>query len=174
MNYTIIVGTHRDNSNSRKVGNFYKTLLEEKGIESQIIDMKDLPKDFIYSNMFGKRTDEFQKYQDIINTTNKFVFIIPEYNGSFPGILKTFIDSCDFPSSFEGKKSCLVGLSAGQFGNLRGLEHFTGVANYVKMDVCHSKMYLPGIDKDINDNGEISNPTLVGLINSQIEEFIKF
>ena len=174
MNYTIIAGTNRPESNSLILAKYYKNKFSEKGIDCNIIDLQDLPADFITSNMYGKRTDEFQKIQDVVSKTDKFLFVIPEYNGSFPGVLKAFIDACTFPESFEGKKCALVGLSAGKFGNLRGLEHFTGVANYVKMDVCHNKMYLPGIGNDINNDGEINTPIHVSLIENQIEGFIGF
>jgi len=174
MNYTIVSGTNRPDSNSLILAKFYQNKFSEKGTDCNIIDLQDLPDDFISSNMYGKRTDEFQKIQDIVSNTSKFLFVIPEYNGSFPGILKAFIDACTFPESFEGKKCAMVGLSAGKFGNLRGIEHFTGVANYIKMDVYHNKMYLPGIGNDINDDGEINTPQHVALIENQIKGFINF
>lgn len=174
MNYTIISGTNRPDSNSLILANYYKKKFSEKNVNCEIVDLKDLPNDFTTSNMYGKRTDEFQKTQDVISKSDKLFFVIAEYNGSFPGVLKAFIDSCDFPESFAGKKCGMVGLSAGKFGNLRGLEHFTGVANYIKMDVYHNKMYLPGIENDINDDGEINTPQHVALIESQIEGFINF
>ena len=174
MNYTIVVGTHRINSNSEKVANYYQNKLLLKNIDSTIIKLRDLPSDFVFSDTFGKRSNAFNYFQNIVSQTNKFIFIIPEYNGSFPGVLKAFIDACDFPNSFLEKKACLVGLSSGQFGNLRGLEHFTGVANYVKMNVHYNKMYLAGVQKDLEENGEINNPFLIDLIDNQITAFIEF
>lgn len=174
MNYTIISGTNRSGSNSLILSKYYKSVFEDKGIEANLIDLQDLPHDFILSDMYGKRSDEFQKIQNIVTKTDKFLFVIPEYNGSFPGVLKAFIDACSFPESFANKKSALVGLSAGKFGNLRGLSHFSGVANYIKMDVYHNKMYLPAIGDDINDDGKINTPQHVSLIEGQIEGFINF
>ena len=174
MNYTIISGTNRPNSNSLILAKFYKDKFAEKGVECNLVDLQDLPADFTTSNMYGNRTNEFQKLQDVISESDKFFFVIPEYNGSFPGVLKAFIDACKFPESFAGKKCGLVGLSSGKFGNLRGLEHFSGVANYIKMDVYNNKMYLPGIDSDINDDGEINTPHHVELIEKQIDGFIEF
>ena len=42
-----------------------------------------------------------------MSQSEKFVFIVPEYNGSFPGVLKTFIDGLAFPDTFEQKKNVL-------------------------------------------------------------------
>ena len=174
MNYTIISGTNRPDSNSLILANYYKNKFSDKNISCELIDLQELPIDFTFSNMFGKRTEGFQNIQDVVSKTDKFIFVIPEYNGSFPGVLKSFIDACVFPESFENKKCALVGLSAGKFGNLRGLEHFSGIANYIKMDVFHNKMYLPGISNDINDDGEINTPQHVSFIENQIEGFINF
>lgn len=146
----------------------------EYGLSCNLLNLQDLPDNIIVSDMYGERSREFQKIQDVVTRTDKFIFIIPEYNGSFPGVLKVFIDSCDFPQSFAKKKCTLVGLSAGKFGNLRGLSHFSGIANYVKMDVYHNKMYLPEIDNDIADDGIINDPEHIALIESQIEGFIEF
>jgi len=174
MNYTIVAGTNRIGSNSLIIAKYYKSKFLEKGINCNLINLQDLPEKLIFSDMYGKRTEEFQKIQDAVTSSDKFIFIIPEYNGSFPGILKTFIDACTFPESYAGKKCVLVGLSSGKFGNLRGVEHFVGVANYIKMNVCCNKMYLSSIEKELNEAKEIHNEKLVLMIEEQIEEFINF
>ena len=173
-NYLVIIGTNRPNSVSSKVGAFYEEKLVSEGREVKLLSLLDLPHDFIFANAYGKKHEGFVKFQEMVSWADKIVFVIAEYNGSFPGALKAFIDCCEFPESFAGKKCCLVGLSAGQFGNLRGLEHFSGVANYIKMDVYHDKMYLPGVAKDLADDGMINTPKLVERIEKQISGFIKF
>ena len=147
MNYTIVIGTNRPNSKSAIIGGIYEKMLKERGITPCIINLDELPHDFLFSNMYGKKNEDFAAIQENVFETDKFFFIIPEYNGSFPGVLKAFIDGCKFPESFSGKKCCLTGLSEGQFGNVRGLEHFTGIANYIKMDVFHVKLYFMGIER---------------------------
>ena len=174
MNYTIISGTNRPKSNSLIISNHYHKLFLEKNENCEIIDLEKLPHSFIYTDMYGKRSPEFQRIQEIVNKTDKFIFVIPEYNGSFPGVLKAFIDACQFPQSFAGKKCMLSGISSGKFGNLRGLSHFSGIANYIKMDVYHNKIYLPGIENEINENGELKNEQNRLLIQKQIEGFINF
>ena len=174
MNYTIISGTNRPVSNSLIISKHYKSVFKEIGIECKLIDLQDLPADFTSSNMYGKRTDKFQQIQDVITSTDKFIFVIPEYNGSFPGVLKAFIDSCSFPESFADKKCALTGLSAGKFGNLRGVSHFSGIANYIKMDVYHNKIYLPAVMNSLNETGEITSVEDIPRIKEQVEGFINF
>ena len=91
---TIIAGTNRKNSKSRFVSNIYQEILADLGEVSTILDLANMPSDFIVSALYensGKNSD-FNKYRRIIEESSKFVFIVPEYNGSFPGVLKAFID----------------------------------------------------------------------------------
>ena len=97
---TIISCTNREGSNTLKLANYYHKELAAKGFKSELFSLQDLPDNFMVSDMYGKRSEDFQRIQDKISATTKFIFVIPEYNGSFPGIIKLFIDACTFPESF--------------------------------------------------------------------------
>lgn len=101
---SIIAGTNRHDSKTLLIAKFYQHLLTQRGVEANLISLTDLPDNMIKSDLYGRRSEQFQKIQDLVSATQKFVFVIPEYNGSFPGVLKTFIDGCKFPESFSGKK----------------------------------------------------------------------
>jgi len=91
---TIVSGTNRPNSNTLKVSRYYLRALQQLGQEAQLFSLESLPENIITSDLYGKRSAEFEPIQELVANTDKFMFIIPEYNGSFPGVLKTFIDAC--------------------------------------------------------------------------------
>jgi chromate reductase len=124
---TIISSTNRPGSSTLKLAEYYKKQLAAKGLETGLLSLTQLPSNIVETDLYGKRSEAFTAIQNIITATDKFLFIIPEYNGSYPGILKVFIDACSFPESFYDKKAALVGLSSGKYGNIRGIDHFTGV-----------------------------------------------
>src|SRR5690606_37374919 len=101
----IISGTNRERSNSLKIAKYYQQELERKGEKWDILSLTELPADIISSDLYGKRSEAFKPIQEIVSNTKNFVFVIPEYNGSFPGVLKTFVDACAFPASFYHKKA---------------------------------------------------------------------
>src|SRR5690606_19694238 len=105
----------------------------------------------------GMKTESYQKLINWFVTNNhKFIFVVPEYNGSFPGILKLFLDS--IPTKFwADKKACLVGVSDGRAGNLRGMEHLTGILQYLKMHVFYNKLPISLINKVMNEHGVFVN-----------------
>ena len=147
---TIISGTNREGSNTLKLAEYYHRQLSEKGFDSEILSLCELPDDLINSDLYGKRSEAFQSIQERISVSSKFIFVIPEYNGSFPGVLKTFIDACSFPESFFGKKAALVGLSSGKYGNIRGIDHFTGICHYINMHVLPLRIHIPNIRKEFD------------------------
>src|SRR5947209_4647569 len=106
---TIISSTNRPGSSTLKLSEYYQKRLKEKGLEAGILSLTQLPANLIVSDLYGKRSAAFEPIQEIVTKTQKFLFVIPEYNGSFPGVLKTFIDACSFPESFYEKKAALVG-----------------------------------------------------------------
>ncbi|RZK00389.1 MAG: NADPH-dependent oxidoreductase [Flavobacterium sp.] len=148
----VIIGTNRKNSLSRKVGIYYQNLLQTLGQESQIIDLADLPEDFAFSALYHNsgKNDAFNQFQTIVDATQKFVFIVPEYNGSFPGVLKTFLDGLRYPDSFNYKKAALVGISSGVQGNAVGLGHLNDILSYMGTDVLGLRMKLGSIRSHFN------------------------
>ncbi len=171
---TIICGTNRPNSHSKKLATTYAQLLDNKGVACRLCLLEDLPHDFAFNEMYGKRSESMMllinKY---IKAASKLVFIVPEYNGSMPGVLKTFLDAMD-PKVFVGKKAALVGLSAGRAGNLRGLDDLTNVLHYLQVEVCHKKPKLSVFHEHIAEDGTLTNASYQTRLLEQIEYFLTF
>ena len=141
----IIAGTNREDSLSSEMSVLYQGLLKNHGIHSEIIDLRDLPEDFAFSALYKNsgKNSEFNPFRDIMAEADKFVFIVPEYNGGFPGVLKTFIDGLKFPETFTNKKCALVGISSGVQGAGLALSHLTDILNYCEsLRLCISAVNI--------------------------------
>jgi len=171
---TIISSTNRPGSSTLKLAQYYQNKLHEKGIEAGLLSLAELPPNIIQTDLYGQRSAEFMPIQDIVTKTQKFLFIIPEYNGSFPGVLKVFIDACSFPESFYEKKVALVGVSSGKYGNIRGIDHFTGICNYIHLHVMPLKIHIASIHKELGENGNLFKEDTLRFTNEQIDKFIRF
>jgi chromate reductase, NAD(P)H dehydrogenase (quinone) len=172
---TIVVGTNRAHSVSAKIAKYYQDLLNEQGAPNQILDLANLPPDFVFSALYennGKNTD-FNHYSNLVNQSEKFVFIVPEYNGSFPGVLKAFIDGLKFPDAVRGKKCALVGISSGMQGSIIAMSHLTDIFNYLGMHVMALKVKLAFI-KEHFDGQTISHELYARTIRQQAEQLIAF
>lgn len=171
---TIISGTNRSDSNTLKVAKYYQRQLDEKGLATTLLDLKELPPNFISTDLYGQKTEAFNKIQRLISQTDKFLFVIPEYNGSYPGVLKTFIDACAFPESFYEKKACLIGISTGKYGNVRGIEHFSGVCAYLHLNVMPLRLHIPNIKAELDENQALFLPETLKFTNQQMDKFIAY
>lgn len=171
---TIISGTNRPGSNTLKVAKYYQKVLSEKGLQANIFSLEQLPETLISSDLYGKRSPEFEPIQELMTNTSKFLFIIPEYNGSFPGVLKTFIDACQFPESFYDKKAALVGISSGKYGNIRGIDHFGGVCSYLHLNVLPLRIHISTIKMELNELEDFIKEDTIKFTNQQIDKFIAF
>jgi NAD(P)H-dependent FMN reductase len=171
---TIIAGTNRPNSNTLKIAKYYQNKLAEKGLQTNLLDLKDLPDNFIAEDLYGKKSEKFQNIQELVTNTSKFLFVIPEYNGSYPGVLKTFIDACAFPESFYDKKACLVGISSGKYGNIRGIEHFNGVCAYLHLNVMPLRIHISYIKNELDENGGLHLADTIKFTDQQIDKFLAY
>lgn len=171
---TIIAGTNRPNSNTLKIAKYYQKQLAKKGLSTTLLDLQHLPANFIAEDLYGTRSAAFEEIQDLVVKSSKFLFVIPEYNGSYPGILKTFIDACAFPESFYDKKACLVGISSGKYGNIRGVEHFSGVCAYLHLNVMPLRLHISHIKQELNENAELFLEDTLKFTDQQMDKFIAY
>ncbi|SFT01637.1 NAD(P)H-dependent FMN reductase [Sphingobacterium wenxiniae] len=170
----IIAGTNREDSNSLKIAKYYQQELEKKGGDWEVLSLTDLPSNIISTDLYGQRSEAFAPIQEKVSEAKSFVFVIPEYNGSFPGVLKTFVDACAFPASFYHKKAALVGVSSGKYGNIRGVDHFTGVCNYLRMHVLPLKIHIPLVIQELDEDGQMVDDLTKKFVQEQIEEIHRF
>lgn len=163
---TIISGTNRIDSLTEKVSAVYRSILRKKNINAQIFSLKNV--DVLHRNAAFLKIEK-----DILFPSQKFIFIIPEYNGTFPGVLKAMIDTSEIIKAWQGKKALLTGVSSGRAGNLRGLDHMAACLHYLKMNVHYNKLPISVINKIMDGKGNLDDGTLLA-IDQQLDEFLNF
>jgi chromate reductase len=165
--YTIISGTNRLDSHTEKVAFEYQKFLKERHIESSVFSLKNL-------EVLRKNAAFTALENKYLIPAKKFIIIIPEYNGTFPGVLKAMIDISDIKKVWWWKKALLTGISTGRAGNLRGMDHITASLQHMNVFVHPNKLPISSIDKVMDDDGIIHNEHTLQAINKQLDEFMKF
>ncbi|MDG1517753.1 MAG: NAD(P)H-dependent oxidoreductase [Flavobacteriales bacterium] len=166
---SIIAATNRKNNETLKIAKGYVELLKQEGASCQILDLSDLPKDFLFSALYGEKNEDFDRLvEQFIISVNKIVIVSPEYNGSFPGILKSFIEGWN-PKQTPGKWAALVGVASGRQGNARGMDDLTNILNYLNMNVIPIKPPVSQVFNVLNKEGEIIDEGVIKLMKQQIE-----
>ena len=165
--YTIVSGTNRPHSKTLKIATLYRRLLLERGQKVNLLSLEGL--DVLLRNPAWEAVE-----RALIIPVPRFIFISPEYNGSFPGVLKAMFDVSDIEKAWKGKHALLTGVSTGRAGNLRGMEHLTGILHYLKVTVHHNKLPISVVHTLLNPDGIVEDSLTLDTINRQLDEFMEF
>ena len=168
--YTIFSSSNRVDNKTKIFAELCRKALENQGVKANVCSLQQLPDDLSSVAMYDFNNSPVAEIvEKYLLPVDKLIFIIPEYNGSFPGILKLFIDAIH-PENFKNKKAALIGISSGRSGNIRGLDHLTNILNYLKVDVYHHKIPISSIDDIINE-GLVTDKQCIDGINELMENF---
>ncbi|MGA2030139.1 MAG: NAD(P)H-dependent oxidoreductase [Verrucomicrobiota bacterium] len=94
---TLIVGTNRPGSNTRKVASQLEEFYAELKVPFHILDLAKLTPKIFSPTSYAEKPKSFQPFATAILQSTGLHVITPEYNGSMPGVLKYFIDMLKFP-----------------------------------------------------------------------------
>ena len=164
--YLIISGTNRKDSFTLRIAKLYQTILKKKNIEAPVLSLIGL-------DLMDRNDAVVKLEKKYLLTAEKYIFISPEYNGSIPGVLKCLIDVSDVKKVWKGKKALLTGVSKGRAGNLRGMDHLTGIMHYVGTVVHPNKLPISIVDTLFKED-EMAHQETIKSINFQLDEFIHF
>lgn len=168
---TLVIGTDRNESYSGRVCRAYVELMREAGLDFQLLDLSTIPSDLFVPGSYGqKRTEAMVRLQETYFTpATCFVFFIPEYNGSFPGVLKWLVDSMDPRTALRNKRAALFGLSSGRSGALRALDQWVGIMHYLQVQVMPQLTAVPHIEKEWSADGDVPSEKLKTLMAEHVQ-----
>ncbi len=169
----IISGTNRPGSRSRAVSDLLQKLYEGQGEKAEVLDLVALP----WSELDGRHYDQvkpeaLRQFIERVNQADGLVMVVAEYNGSFPGALKHFIDHWEYPKSFEFRPVSFVGLG-GRFGGLRAVEHLQQVFGYRNAFVFPERIFIQNVWNVLKE-GNLEDPMVNDLLNKQVEGFVRY
>lgn len=172
---TIVSGTNRPRSTTRQIADLYASLLEAQGTDYQLLDLAQLPADFTATALYSQagKNPVFNELAALASGADKLVFIVPEYNYSYPGVLKAFIDGLPYPGGIRNKKAALVGLGAGAAGGAIALSHLTDVLHYLGTTVLANKPRLANIDQHFRE-GSFIKPLYQQMLEEQVVALLNF
>lgn len=170
--FSIISGTNRPDSNTLRVARFVESLFRQTGIEVELVNLENLPAEAFLPSAYEAKPDSLLAFFEPVLEADGLIFIIPEYNGSFPGVLKYYIDMLPFPRGMAGKPVTFVGLAAGEWGGMRPVEQMQQIAIYRKALVYPRSTYIRDVEDRIQ--GEVLDAETQSRLRDQGEGFIAF
>ena len=171
---TVISGTNRTGSVTAQVAAFVAEAYVDLGAEVGSLDLAELPLETLSPNAYVEKPARVLEFIDQILASSGLVVIVPEYNGSMPGVLKLFIDMLPFPESFEDRPVSYVGLAAGQFGGLRPVEHLQQVFGYRNALNFPRRVFIPAVGTVMKAAGGLPASDYASRLCEQAQAFLAY
>ena len=171
---TLLVGTNRPESNTRKVARQVEEIYAALKIPLRVLDLAHLPPEIFSPASYAVKPPSFAPFSDAVLKSSGLVVVSPEYNGGIPGVLKYFIDMLKFPESFSERPVCFIGVAAGIWGALRPVEQLQAIFGYRNAFLYPVRVFLPNVGELIDDAGKLKDAELVERLRTQAGGFVEF
>ncbi len=176
MNRSILViaGTNRPKSNAKRIGEALLANYRALSVPAELLSLQDLPAEAFLPEAYASKPASVQAIQQRVLGASGLHVVTPEYNGSFPGVLKYFIDLLKFPESFEKKPVAFVGEAAGTWGGLRAVEQLQMIFGYRNAHVLPDRVFIPQVNAKLDAEGNIVDADIAKRLKGQCEAFAAF
>ncbi|PYS55050.1 MAG: NADPH-dependent FMN reductase [Acidobacteria bacterium] len=167
LSIPVILGTTRKGRMSLHPAKLIVGQLQKRqGVTTELIDIADLhlPVDDAGEPVKDARFSAAMERADAI------VVVSPEYNHSFPGLLKHVLDSC--LKEYIHKAAGVVGVSAGVFGGTRVIEHLQPVLRELGLVSIFWDINFGGVEKVFDQNGQLLDQAYIRRTEKFLSELI--
>ena len=139
----------------------------EAGAEVTLIDLKDFPLPLFDQDLEAEQgmPENGKKLKKLFIDHDGLLIASPEYNGSFPAVLKNAIDWVSRPApgepslvAFRGKVATLMSASPGALGGLRGLVHVRSILSNIGVIVLPDQVAVAKAHEAFHADGSLKDP----------------
>lgn len=167
LSIPVILGTTRKGRRSAHAARFvHGELVKREGVDSDLIDIAELP---LPVDDAGEEIKD-PVFSEKMNHADGLVIVTPEYNHSFPGLLKHVLDSC--LEEYIHKAAGIVGVSAGPFGGTRVIENFLPVLRELGLMTIFTDVQFGKVHKVFDDSGKLLDEAFVRRTAKFLDELI--
>jgi NAD(P)H-dependent FMN reductase len=170
----IIAGTNRPNSNALKVARVLERHYAAAGVPTDLLNIEDLPCELFQGTVYKNKPPVMVALQERVIAAAGLHVVTPEYNGSFPGALKYFIDLLKYPDSFEHKPVAYVGEASGSWGGLRAVEQLQMVFGYRHAHSYPVRVFIAGVNKLFDQGGSLTDAEIDRRLADQAKGFAQY
>jgi NAD(P)H-dependent FMN reductase len=164
----VILGTSRQGRASEHAAHFVVDHVAKRAeIRTDLIDIRNIR---LSIDDAGESIKD-SKFSATVNEADALIFVVPEYNHSFPGLLKHVLDTN--LKEYIHKAAGVCGVSAGPFGGARMIQSLLPVLRELGMVTIFSDVYFGSAGKLFDPTtGEITDPAYAGRLDKFLNELV--
>jgi chromate reductase, NAD(P)H dehydrogenase (quinone) len=170
----LISGTNRPGSTTLLVSRRIEQLYREAQFRVELFSLEDLPPEMFRPEAYKAKPPALLAIQEKVLDAAGLHVVLPEYNGSFPGVLKYFIDLLKFPDSFERKPVAFVGVTSGSYGAMRAVEQMQMVFGYRNAHLYPERVFISGVSNKFTPDGAVNDAAIDERLSRQARGFAQF
>jgi NAD(P)H-dependent FMN reductase len=163
----ILLGTARQGRESEHVAQFVLEQTKKRaGVETQLIDVRTLP---MTLDDAGEQMKD-PKFSEMIDRCDGLIIVTPEYNHSFPGLLKHALDMN--LKEYIHKAVGICGVSAGPIGGARVIENLLPVMRELGLVTIFEDVNFGTVGKLFDETGKLLDDSYVRRVDKFLNELI--
>lgn len=170
----VIVGSLRRNSYSKAIAQAFSKLMPED-FSMEVVDIGDLP---IFNQDYDDDDNTPQSYtafREKIGGMDGFLFVTPEYNRSYPAVIKNALDVASRPygeNKWNSKPAAIISVSPGRLGAFGANHHLRQVMAFLNIYVMQQpEAYIGNVGEVVDENGNIKDDKTIGYLKSIAKAF---
>ncbi len=154
MHISVVLGTGRKGRQSEKVAlALYREFQKNTESTVEYVDVRECLTSWNTTRYDPEHDGEYSWYTSAMKSDG-FVFVIPEYNRSYPGEWKMLMDSLR-KDAFKDKVAGIVGVSSGVFGGARAIESAMLTLVNRGMYVMKDALHFPFVETHFDEKGDL-------------------
>lgn len=164
----VIIGTSRQGRLTEPAANFVFGQASKRGdIESELVDIRKIQ---LRNDDAGEAIKDSQ-FSDTVTRADGLILVVPEYNHSFPGLLKHVLDTN--LKEYIHKAVGVCGVSAGPFGGTRMIQSLVPVLRELGLVTIFWDIYFGMAGKLFDPiTGKITEPAYGGRVAKFLDELV--
>lgn len=163
----LILGTARQGRESEHAARFvFDRIKTRAGVETEFIDIRTLP---MKLDDAGEQMKD-PKFAATIDRCDGLIIVAPEYNHSFPGLLKHALDMN--LKEYIHKAVGICGVSAGIMGGSRMIENLLPVMRELGLVTIFEDVNFGSIGTLFDDHGKLLDETFIRRLDTFLNELI--
>jgi len=163
----LILGTARQGRESEHAARFvFERAKARAGVETEFIDVRTLP---MKLDDAGEQMKD-PKFAATIERCDGLIIVTPEYNHSFPGLLKHALDMC--LKEYIHKAVGICGVSAGAFGGSRVIESLLPVMRELGLVTIFEDVNFGKVGTLFDEHGQLLDENFVRRVDGFLNELI--
>jgi NAD(P)H-dependent FMN reductase len=167
MHIPVVLGTAREGRQSEKVARFICEVTQKAGLETEIVDIREYR---IPATDNTGAPPHAKKWGEKVVGADALIIVSPEYNHTYPGELKMFLDM--LYKEYARKPVALCGVSNGPWGGTRGIQALRLTCIALGMHPILETVYFPFIQDRFDDEGKIKDASYERAADGMIKSLI--